>query len=322
MRMEGDQNTEISQLASLENAGPGDLSFVSSAKHKEALLSTQASAVLISDELTDDAPCPYIVCESPYAAYAQASWILHPDLSAATGLSNTAAVHSSAKVAASASIGNFAVIGANAVIGENTVIGDHCVIGEGAQLGSETRLMPHVTVADGCVLGDQCRVQSGAVIGCEGFGFAPTSTGWEPIHQVGRVVIGNRVHVGSNTTIDRGALNDTVIADGVILDNLIQIAHNVKIGENTAIAGCVGIAGSAVIGSNCQFGGACNIAGHLTIADGVILNGNTTVLQSIEEPGRYASAPPLLSVSRWRRVFVALSQLDNLAKRVRKLERP
>lgn len=320
MRSEGDQNTEINQLASLDNAGPGDLTFAS-AKFKEALRSTQASAVLIPSGLADDAPCPYIVCDSPYAAYAQASWIIQPDQFAAHGVSDTASVDPTAQVSATASVGHFAVIGANAVIGENVVIGAHCFVGEQARLGANTRLMPRVTVAERCVLGDDCRVQSGAVIGSEGFGFAPSSDGWQAIHQVGRAVIGNRVHIGANTTIDRGAIDDTEIADGVILDNQIQVAHNVKIGENTAIAGCVGIAGSCVIGRNCQIGGACNIAGHMTIADGVILNAASTAYQSIEQTGRYGSAVPLMPASRWRRVFVVMSQLDNLAKRVRKLER-
>lgn len=321
MRVEGDENTEVSRLASLQNAGPGDLTFVVSAKYKEALRTTQASAVLIPSDLADHAPCPYIVCDSPYAAYAQASWILHPDQLAAHGITATASVHASAQIAASASVGNFVVIGENAIVGENAVIGDHCVLGAHTKLGANTRLMPRVTVAEGCVLGDDCRVQSGAVIGSEGFGFAPTSAGWQAIHQVGRVVIGNRVHIGANSTIDRGALNDTEIGDGVILDNQIQIAHNVKIGENTAIAGCVGIAGSTKIGRQCQIGGACNIVGHISIADGVVLNAASTVTQSIEEAGRYGSAAPLMPVSRWRRAFVALSQLDDLAKRVRKLER-
>ena len=321
MRVEGDENTEISQLASLDAARSGDLTFVVSAKYKDALRHTQASAVLLPSTLANEAPCPYIVCDSPYAAYAQASWILHPECSAAQGVAKTASIDPSANVAASASVGEFAVIGANALVGENSVVGAHCVVGDQVQLGSNTQLMSRVTVEAGCVVGDACRVQSGVVIGGQGFGFAPTSEGWHAIHQVGRVVIGNRVHIGANTTIDRGAINDTEIADGVILDNQIQIAHNVKIGENTAIAGCVGIAGSTVIGRNCQIGGACNIVGHLNIADGVVLNAASTVTQSIEEPGRYGSAVPLMPVSRWRRAFVALSQLDNLAKRVRKLER-
>lgn len=321
LRVEGNDQTEVNQLASLETAQSGDLSFIVSEKYKETLRSTKASAVLIPEALVQDAPCAVIVCPSPYAAYAQCSWLLHPDVAQAPGAAANASVHASASVHPTASIGEFAVISASASIGANAVIGAHCFVGEGAEVGAHTRLMPSVYVASQCIMGEHCRVQSGAVIGSEGFGFAPSADGWQAIHQVGRVVIGNRVHIGANTTIDRGAIEDTEIHDGVILDNLIQIAHNIKIGENTAIAGCVGIAGSTVIGRNCQFGGACNIAGHLTIADGVVLNGGSTVLQSIEQSGRYGSAAPLLPVSKWRRAYAALSRIDELAKRVRKLER-
>lgn len=321
LRVEGNEQTDIFGLGSLDSARAGDLSFVVSAKYKDALKRTQASAVLIPESLLDDAPCAAIVCPSPYAAYAQSSWLLYPDSVESVGAANTASVNPEAEVHPTASIGEYAVIGASAKIGEHAVIGAHCVIGEQASVGSHTRLMPHVTVASACVIGEHSRIQSGAVIGSEGFGFAPTDKGWQAIHQVGKVVIGNRVHIGANTTIDRGAIDDTEVADGAILDNLIQIAHNVKIGENTAIAGCVGIAGSTVIGRNCQIGGACNISGHLHIADGVVLNGNSTVLQSISEPGHFGSAAPLLPVSRWRRTYAALSRIDELAKRVRKLER-
>lgn len=321
LRVEGNDQTEVHQLASLEAAQPGDLTFVVSAKYKEALRTTKASAVLIPETLLQDAPCAALVCPSPYAAYAQCSWLLHPDSTQAPGSASSASVHANATVHASASIGEYAVVSASASIGENAVIGAHCYVGEGAVIGAHTRLMPSVNVAAQCVIGEHCRVQSGAVIGSEGFGFAPSADGWQAIHQVGRVVIGHRVHIGANTTIDRGAIDDTEISDGVILDNQIQIAHNVKIGENTAIAGCVGIAGSTVIGRDCQIGGACNIVGHLSIADGVVLNAASTITQSIQQSGRYGSAMPLLPVSKWRRAYAALSRIDELAKRVRKLER-
>jgi len=321
LRVEGDDQVEVHRLASLEGAKPGELSFVVSAKYKQALRNTSASAVLIPESLVDDAPCAAIVCPSPYAAYAQSSWLLHPEASEPTGAASTASVHPEANIHPSASIGDYAVVGAMAEIGEHAVIGAHCCIGEHARVGSHTRLMPKVTLAAHCAIGDQGRIQSGAVIGSEGFGFAPTASGWQAIHQVGRVMMGHRVHIGANTTIDRGAIDDTIIADGVILDNQIQIAHNVKIGENTAIAGCVGIAGSTVIGRDCQIGGACNIVGHISIADGVVLNAASTITQSIEQSGRYGSAMPLLPVSKWRRAYAALSRIDELAKRVRSLER-
>lgn len=321
LRVVGDDQIDVHRLGSLESATSGDLSFVASAKYKEALQKTRASAVLIPEALIDDAPCAAIVCPSPYATYAQCSWLLYPDSVETPGVASTASVHPEADVHPTASIGEYAVVGAAAKIGEHAVIGAHGFVGEQASVGSHTRLMPKVVVASDCIIGEHCRIQSGAVIGSEGFGFAPTSGGWQAIHQVGKAVIGNRVHIGANTTIDRGAIDDTEIADGAILDNLIQIAHNVKIGENTAIAGCVGIAGSTVIGRDCQIGGACNISGHLQIVDGVVLNGNSTILQSIVESGRYGSAMPLLTVSKWRRAYAALSRIDELAKRVRHLER-
>jgi len=320
LRVEGDENSEIHRLASLQTAGAGDLSFVVSTKHREALRATQAAAVIVPTSLTADCPCAYLVCDTPYEAYAKASWILHPDPSEAPGAAASAIIHPSARVHDSASIGEYVVVGANTRIEAGAIIGAHSCLGDEVLIGSNTRLMPRVSVASGCEIGEQCRVQSGAVIGGEGFGFAPTTNGWQAIHQVGRV-IGNRVHIGANTTIDRGALDDTVIADGVILDNQIQIAHNVRIGENTAIAGCVGIAGSTIIGRHCQIGGACNIVGHLNITDGVVLNAASTITQSIDQSGRYGSALPLLPVSRWRRAYVAFGQLDGLMKRLRKLER-
>lgn len=318
---EGSAELEVHQLASLKNAGVGDLSFVVSALHKEALINTKASAVLVTPALAEFAPCPTLVCDSPYLAYATASWVLHPDLMLAdSGVAESASIHADAHVHESAVVGEFAVIEQGAVVEEHVVIGAHCTVGAGAKVGAHTCLMPRVVLAHGCELGEHCRVQSGAVIGSEGFGFAPSNKGWQAIHQIGAVRVGNRVHIGANTTIDRGAMDDTEVADGVILDNQIQIAHNVKIGKNTAIAGCVGIAGSTVIGASCQIGGACNIVGHLSIADGVVLNAASTITQSITEPGRYGSAVPLMPVSRWRRAYIAFGQLDGLMKRVRKLE--
>lgn len=325
----GDTDAEIHRLSSLKAACKGDLTFIVSAKYKPALASTKASAVLIPASLANDpdfdaardTACAALVCDSPYNCYAAASWILHPDDTGQPGVASNASVHSSATVAASASIGEFAVIGAGAQVDEGAVIGSHCTLGENVRIGACTRLMPRVSIAHDCLLGEHCRVQSGAVIGSEGFGFAPTQSGWQAIHQIGRVVIGDRVHIGSNTTIDRGALDDTVIADGAILDNQIQIAHNVRIGENSAIAACVGIAGSTVVGRNCQLGGACMVVGHLHICDHAIVNGGSTITQSITEPGRYASGVPLMPASRWRRAYVLFTQLDSLARRIRKLER-
>lgn len=321
LSLRGNPDQHIERLAPIESAASSDLSFVVNQRYIAALEKTCAGAVIVTEALAGKAPGNCLVSADPYASYARASWLLTPDSQAEPGVHATAQVHASASVAASAAIGPYAVVEADCCIGEDVVIGAHCFLGQCVQLGAGSRLFPRVTVYPGCTLGAACRVQSGAVIGAEGFGYAPATDGWLSIHQTGKVRIGDRVHIGANTTIDRGALDDTVIADGVILDNQIQIAHNVQIGENTAIAGCVGIAGSTHIGRNCQIGGACNIVGHLTIADNVVLNAASLVTQSIDKPGRYSSGMPLQRSSVWRRTYVTLGKLDELVKRVRRLER-
>ena len=317
----GNLDHPLSGIASIENAQPADLSFVVSARYANALALSQAGAVIIPEALRGIAPGNYLVSDNPYASYAQASWILKPVAVRIPGVHETAVIDSSAHIAASAVIGPGVVIGANSTIGEGAVIGAQCVLGNDVSIGSRTQLFPRVTVYDNSGIGDDCRFQSGAVIGSEGFGYAWTRDGWSQIHQIGGVRIGNRVHVGANTTIDCGAIDPTVIADGAIMDNQIQIAHNVQIGENTAIAGCVGVAGSTKIGANCQIAGACNIVGHITIADGVIINAASLVARSISEAGRYGSGTPLQPDRIWRRSFVNLGRLDNLFRRLRRLER-
>lgn len=317
----GDLDCELLAIASIESAMPSDLSFVVSGRYADALKASQAGAVIIPAALQDIAPGNYLISENPYAAYAQASWILTPAVIHDPGVHHSAVVDPSSSISPTASIGPGTVVGADTLIGEHVVVGAHCVIGNGVSLGARTYLFPGVTLYDRTHIGTDCRCQSGAVIGSEGFGYARTVSGWSQIHQTGGVRIGNRVHVGANTTIDCGAINPTVIADGVIMDNQIQIAHNVEIGENTAIAGCVGVAGSTKIGANCQIGGACNIVGHLVIADGVIINAASLVARSIAEPGRYGSGTPLQADRIWRRSFVNLSKLDDLFRRLRRLER-
>lgn len=317
----GDLNHELSAIASIENAQTTDLSFVVNARFTEALKVSQAGAVIIPAALRDIAPGNYLLSDNPYAAYAQASWILKPAPIQVLGVHESAIVDPSSSISTTASIGPGAVIGAHTVINDGVVVGAHCVVGNGVSIGARTHLFPRVTLYDNTIVGNDCRFQSGAVIGSEGFGYAWTANGWLQIQQTGGVRIGNRVHVGSNTTIDCGAIDPTVIADGVIMDNQIQIAHNVQIGENTAIAGCVGVAGSTSIGANCQIGGACNIVGHLSIADGVIINAASLVARSIVEPGRYGSGTPLQPDRIWRRSFVNLSKLDDLFRRLRRLER-
>lgn len=324
--MQGDANHTLTKLAPIDHAGLEDLSFVVSKRYAQSLTATEAGAVIVPPELADLAGDKlasgnYLISADPYASYAHASWLLKPEKIIPPGIHPTADVHPEAHVSELASIGACAVIGQGSSIEDHARIDAHCVIGDAVRIGAHTHLFPRVSLYDRVSLGTHCRIQSGAVIGSEGFGYAWTNNGWMQIQQTGGVQIGNRVHIGANSTIDCGAIDATVIADGVIVDNQVQIAHNVHIGENTAIAGCVGIAGSTRIGSHCQIGGACNIVGHITIADGVVLNAASLVTQSISEKGRYGSGTPLLAEHAWRRSFVNLGKLDALVKRVRQLER-
>lgn len=321
VKLHGDPDHSIQALAPIDRAAPNELAFVVSARYTRALLDSTAGAVIVPESLRSSAPGNCLVSDNPYASYAQASWLLRPVAAVAPQVHATAVVDSSARVSLTASLGPGVTVGADTTIGEGVIIGANCCIGSRVTLGNGCRLFANVSLYDDVQLGADCRVQSGAVIGSEGFGYAPTSAGWQQIQQTGGVRIGNRVHVGANTTIDCGAIDPTVIADGVILDNQIQIAHNVQIGENTAIAGCTGIAGSTRIGRNCQIAGACNIVGHISIADGVVINAASLVSRSIDTPGRYGSGMPLQPEQAWRRSFVTLGKLDQLVRRVRRLER-
>jgi len=319
--LHGDADRELSRLASLESAGPGDLAFVTGRRYLNALQASTAGLVIVPPGLLEACPVDALVAEDPYVAYAAASWLLVPERQAPAGVHPSAVVDESAEVAPDASVGPRAVIGAGSRIGAGARIGAGCLLGERVRIGAGTRLFDGVTVNDDVHLGGDCRVQSGAVIGAEGFGFAPGRDGWRAIHQIGGVRIGDRVQVGANTTIDCGAIEPTVIGDGVILDNQIQIAHNVRIGNDTAIAACTGIAGSTTIGARCLIGGSCNINGHIELADGVTITATAFVPHSIREAGSYGSAMPLQPNRAWRRTFAALGRLDELLRRVRALER-
>lgn len=319
--VQGDLQHAILRLAPIESAGPDDLAFVVSQRYSAALKRSQAGAVIVPETMLADAPGNALVSTNPYASYAAASWLLYPQAQATPGIHETAVLHADAQVSSSAIIGPYVVIGPGTSIADNVVIDAHTSIGSNVHIDAGTRLFPRVTVYNDVFIGRECRVQSGAVLGSEGFGYAWADDGWRQIQQVGGVRIGDNVHIGANTTIDCGAIQPTVIEDGAILDNQIQIAHNVHIGRNTAIAGCVGIAGSTHIGSHCQIGGACNIVGHLTIADQVIINAASLVTRSIKQKGRYGSGMPLQEEHAWRRSFVNLGKLEQVFKRIRRLER-
>ncbi len=319
--LHGDPSHQVERFAPIGTAKQNELSFVVGKKYVEQLRASKAGAVIVPPQLLEEAPGHCLVSDNPYDSYAAASWLLTPEHKSLPGLDPNAVIASSATVAASATVNANAVIGEGVSLAEEVVVGPNCVIGDNVVIGKGSRLFANVSIYHGCQIGEDCRIQSGAVIGAEGFGYSRNAQGWRAIHQTGIVEIGDRVHIGANTTIDRGAIEATVIGDGVILDNQIQIAHNVSIGQNTAIAGCVGIAGSTTIGENCQIGGACNIVGHLSITDNVTISAASLVTRSIHEPGRYSSGMPLQTSSSWRRTFVSLGKLDELMKRVRRLER-
>ncbi len=316
----GDGDVRVRQVATLESARPSDITFVAQARFLPQLQSTRAGAVILGTDARDAARLPRIICANPYAYYARVSDLLNPPTAVAPGVHKTAVVDKSARVPKSASVGAGAGIGKRVRMGESTVIGPGCAIGDGVSIGGQTRLHANVTVYHDCRIGARCIVHSGAVIGSDGFGNAKEEGVWKKIPQIGRALIGNDVEIGANTTIDRGALDDTVIEDGVKLDNQIQIAHNVRIGANTAIAACVGIAGSAKIGRNCALGGASMIYGHITIANDVNVSAGTLIMKSLDQPGTYTGVYPFSSHPKWLKNAAHLRQLDELVKRLRELE--
>ena len=316
----GDADARVWQVATLQNAGSGALTFLANPRYLQQLAGTSATAVLVGRTMRDATTLPRIICDDPYVYFARVSALLNPARLPVAGVHPSAVVDPAASLGADVEIGPCAVVGRNARIGAGTIVGAGCAIGERAVLGSAVRLHANVTIYEGCVLGDRVIVHSGAVIGADGFGIAMAEGGWLKIPQIGRVIIGADVEIGANTTIDRGAIDDTVIEEGVKLDNQIQIAHNVHIGAHTAIAACTGIAGSTRIGRYCRIGGGSGIAGHVTIADRVEISGRTAITKSIDKPGVYSGLYPFDTNRNWRRNAVYLRHLSDLAERLRVLE--
>ncbi|WP_101756615.1 UDP-3-O-(3-hydroxymyristoyl)glucosamine N-acyltransferase [Oceanicoccus sp. KOV_DT_Chl] len=321
----GDSEMIISGLATLAAAGDHQLSFLANSKYQQALKVTAAAAVIVSPDQVSHSPCACLVSSNPYLTYARASQLFAPDLSRQAGIHPSAVISDSASIDATASIAANVVIEAGVSVGANTVISAGCVIGQGSNLGSNCLLHANVTIYHGITLGNHVLVHSGTVIGSDGFGFAPspdkTQGGWIKIAQLGGVVIGNHVEIGASCTIDRGALEDTVLADRVILDNQVQIAHNVRLGENTAIAGCTAIAGSTRVGRNCTIAGGVGIVGHIDIVDGVHVTAMTLVTKSITEAGSYSAGTPMQSSASWRKSAVRFSQLEAMNKRLKDVEK-
>ena len=317
----GNGELMIYRVATLEDADPKSISFLSNTRYRAQLASTRAGAVIVAQRDAAATPLPKLVTSNPYAVYARIAAIFHPPAAAVPGVHPTAIIAATAKVAASAMVGPNVVIGHRTSIGERAQIHAGCAVADGCSIADDVTLYPRVVLYANSVLGPRTIVHSGAVIGADGFGMAEQDGRWLKVPQVGRVVIGADVEIGANTTIDRGALGDTVVEDDVKLDNQIQIGHNCRIGAHTAIAGCTGIAGSTTIGRNCKIGGAAMIIGHLDIADGTTISASTGVFESIRTPGVYTSAFPALPHREWQYVASVLRRLRSFATRVRTLER-
>lgn len=322
LEFQGDGECLISRVAPLQTANQGDIAFICDHHYKSFLKHTQASAVLLASAYLSDCPTAALISSNPQLDMVALLQLLHPVEQAAAGIASTAAVDQSADISASAVISDNVVIGAGVSVGAHSVVGAGCVLTDGVQVGDHCLFHPNVTVLASSLIGDRVILHSGSVIGSDGFGNARNAENhWVKVPQLGSVRLGDDVEVGANTTIDRGALEDTIIENGVRLDNQIQIGHNVQIGAHTAIAGCTGIAGSTVIGRHCMIGGGCCFNGHLTICDGAMFTGMAMVTQSIDKPGIYSSGSPLMPNRDWHRHMVRLKQLDGLAKSVIRLER-
>jgi UDP-3-O-[3-hydroxymyristoyl] glucosamine N-acyltransferase len=310
LTLRGEPSLKVRSVATLSHANPGALSFLANSRYRRQLESTGATAVILSAE--DEAHCPVaaLIDPNPYLAYARIASLMHPDMPPEPGIHPSAVVAAAAQIASSASVGPLAVIEAGAQIGERVRVGPGCVVQTGASVGADSILRSSVNLYPGVSVGKRCILHAGAVVGADGFGFAPNGGVWVKVPQVGSVRVGDDVEIGANTTIDRGAIDDTVVENGVKLDNQIQVGHNVIIGAHTAIAACTGISGSTVIGQRCMIGGMVGFAGHLTIADDVVVTGCSLVSASIKKAGSYSSGMPTVETRLWRRMVAHLRRLD------------
>ncbi|MEP7302814.1 MAG: UDP-3-O-(3-hydroxymyristoyl)glucosamine N-acyltransferase [Caldimonas sp.] len=321
----GDGSIRIASIGPLESATPSTIAFLSNPRYAKQLGVSAAGCVIVAPAHRDVAVArgATIVSDDPYLYFARLTqwWAERIRPRIERGVHPSAVVDAGATLGAEVSIGAFAVVESGAILGDGVTLGAHAFVGRDCRIGAGTRLAPRVTVLYESTLGARCFVQSGAVIGADGFGFAPDGGRWVKIEQLGRVVIGDDVEIGANTCIDRGALGDTVIGNGVKIDNLVQIGHNVKIGEHTAIAGCVGIAGSATIGAHCMLGGGAGVSGHVTITDHVIVGGATQISRSIAKAGFYSGSFPFDDNASWEKNAATLRNLHALRERVRALEK-
>lgn len=302
-RLEGDAAIRIKGVSALESPQLDTIGFLTHPRYRKYLSKTCVAAVILREDDVEHCSVASLVCDNPYATYARATALFAPTVETAERYHPTA------------------IIDPSATLGEGVTVGAHAVIGAGVTIGAGGCIHPNVTIYHDCVVGNNAVIHSGVVIGSDGFGFANDNGRWIKIYQLGRVIIGDDVEVGANTSIDRGAIDDTIIGNNVIIDNQVQIAHNVRIGDFTAVAGCVGIAGSAVIGKYCALGGGVGILGHLEIVDGVTVTAMSLVTGSIRQPGVYSAGTPLEPKAKWQKNYIRFKQLDDMSRRIKTLEK-
>lgn len=319
--LHGDGELVISGIASMQSAQSGQITFLSNSRYREQLVTCKASAVVLTEADLDCVQGAALVVKDPYLTYARMAQILDSTPQPAKNIAPSAVIDASAKLGQHVSIGANAVIESGVELGDNVVIGAGCFVGKNTRIGAGTRLWANVSIYHEIQIGERCLIQSGTVIGADGFGYANDRGNWVKIPQLGTVIIGDRVEIGACTTIDRGALDNTQIGNGVIIDNQCQIAHNVVIGDNTAVAGGVIMAGSLKIGRYCMIGGASVINGHMEICDKVTVTGMGMVMRPITQPGVYSSGIPLQPNKTWRKTAALVMNIDEISKRLKAIER-
>jgi len=321
LTFQGNGDTTLSSVATLEKAQADQISFLANPAYRKYLNNTQAGAVILTAEMADQYDGNALISENPYVVFAHVAQKLNQQPAKAAEIHPTAAIEPTAQLGQDVSIGPLAVIAADTKVGDRCQLGAHVCIGEGVVMGQDCDIKTGAIIEAGCILGDRVIVHPGAVIGADGFGLARDHEGWVKIPQTGVVELGNDCEVGANTTIDRGAIENTVLGDDVRLDNQIQIGHNVRVGDHTIMAGCVAVAGSAVIGENCLIGGGAGIVGHISICDGTTIQAMSLVTHDIKKAGSYSAAAPLQPTKLWRKNAVRARQLDQIARRVNRMEK-
>jgi len=317
----GDPHLTLDRLAPISQAGVGDLSFIAQKKFAKSLVSSQATAVICPEAWVGDFSGAVLFSDDPYADFARATRLFDNRPASSGRVDGSAVISETVQLGANVTIDAGAVIADGARIGDNTWVGPNVWIGDGASIGAGTQLRAGVAIYHGVTIGQDCLIHANTVIGSDGFGFAPTTAGWEKILQLGSVTVGDRVEIGAGCAIDRGALEDTHIADDVIIDNLVHIAHGVRVGRGSAIAGQVGFAGGTELGERCTVGGQAGFAGHLSISNDVHIGGQGRVSRDVSEAGHYASGTSLMPVREWARNAARYEKLNDMAKRIDALEK-